>query len=672
MKNKILFSVIMLLLFVAIFASCACSHRDANDDSLCDLCEAEYTDNVDICTHRDLDDNNACDKCGEPFSDGPETPACTHRDIDDNDLCDECGEPFSDGSECPSCSHRDIDDNDLCDECGEQYTDGDEESKVYHLWWDTSTPIKLKATENSNNLELPSTCARYLAGTLTEWEKHNDYSQVDINVSKRNIAAYNTTEVHLTYEYFKDGDVYTWSKCSDVIFSEVISHSTGRADIYCNFVYDMVSATLKGAFTNLLCEERGTNYFEFLEPGFEDTGEGYMYEYMRSLSLSKNKMYCLASDYFTDMARAFLVVPVNIGLLQSIQVDPECNTEGYNPDAATKYNSDRTGDGKFNIDDLYNLVWDGQWNYSILADYSRAVHQSSGDTDTNGNLSDTIGFAISSAADFSASGLLYSSSVSIISSEWSEDQQEYRYGYPRSASELYELCDAITGLFSNNKGVIAVNNSAEQCMGYGPDALSAIRGRFASGKVLFGGIVCLGSLEYDEYKTMNKDDGHTGYGIVPVPLYREVNPETGEPDKYLTQIHSIGRIGAISYSTEKFSQCSAFLDYQSLNSTNVLDGYFEYKHYFVTEDRQEKNTEMLRFIRHNVRSSFDKVYEDMVCDEFTVVEKRSCPHMWHNMIMNAGYIFDRTAMTKKYDEIARIKDGYLGDISFKFKDLPAD
>jgi len=614
MKIKILALLLVLILAVGVFASCG-GTPDTPDET---------------CTHRDADNNNLCDKCGEEFSDGKEQPT---------DKPDKPDKP----------------------------TD-----KVYDIEWDEPAALKLKATENSTYRSLPAACARYMAGTLTEEEMNTDYHQVDIMVGKRNDAAYETTNVKLTYDYFPEGDTYSWSKCINVINTEVLGGSSGRADMYCNFVYDMVATSLKGSFANLYSTTQGTNYFEFTKSGFEDTGVGYMYEYMRSLTLSKYKMYCLSSDYFTDMVRAFFIVPVNVTLLQSIQVDPECDTEGYDPDAATKYNSDRTGDGEFDIDDFYNLVWDGQWNYSILADFSRAVYQGSGEAGTgnpNGNLSDTLGFAISSTSGLSASGMLYTTSVTIIEREWDYENKDYKYWYPETNPDLYDFCDSITSLFTLNKGVIAVSN--QQCMGYGPDSLQAIRNQFASNKILFGGVICLGSLEYDEYKGMNKGDGQTGYGIVPAPLYREVNPLTGEPDKYQTQIHNVGRIGAISATTEKFSQCSAFLDYQSLNSTDILDEYYNYKLSFDVAGGDSRNTEMLQYIRYNVRSSFDKAFEDAIGIYFKTIDPESDENKWHVMIMKAGYVFDRATMTTKYTELYETKQGHLEDLQGQYGPLPA-
>ena len=53
------------------------------------------------CSHRDADDNNLCDLCGEAYSDGTdiEEPSCTHVDANDDKSCDKCGEAFSDGQD---------------------------------------------------------------------------------------------------------------------------------------------------------------------------------------------------------------------------------------------------------------------------------------------------------------------------------------------------------------------------------------------------------------------------------------------------------------------------------------------------------------------------------------------------------------------------------------------
>ena len=145
---------------------------------------------------------------------------------------------------------------------------------------------------------------------------------------------------------------------------------------------------------------------------------------------------------------------------------------------------------------------------------------------------------------------------------------------------------------------------------------------------------------------------------------------TGEPDKYQTQIHNVGRIGAISATTEKFSQCSAFLDYQSLNSTDILDEYYNYKLSFDVAGGDSRNTEMLQYIRYNVRSSFDKTLEDAIGIYFSTIDPESNGNRWHAMIMNSGFVFDGEAMLQKYADIYETKQWHLYDLLRLYGPLP--
>ena len=546
--------------------------------------------------------------------------------------------------------------------------------------WRTTNLI-FQLTDNSNSQELPSTCRRYLAGDLEGFE--DDASTIDDWVSDRNDEALEYTNVTISYEYLPDTASYGWGQNITLISEEVQAKEAGRPDMYCNFVYDMVAVSLKGSFANLKSstmykdghELAGIehNYFTFVNPDentevdeygeYQDTGKGYMYEYMRSLTLSKWKMYCLSSDYFTDMVRAFLIVPVNIGLLETLQADME-NEGLYNSNRAETFAEDGSEETNYTIEDFYQLVTDMEWNYDTLAAFSAAV-TIEGEGDDGTDLRDTIGFALGSASGLPASGMLYTTSITIIDREYDVAKGDYTYSYPYTHEvadgqfamdaegthdELITFCANLSNLF-NQPGVISVNNS--QTQGYGSDALLAIRSRFATNNVLFGGVICLGSLEYDVYKEMNGEGG-TGYGIVPVPLYRAnyVDAATGETkvDKYLTQIHNIGRIGAISYTTEKFSQCTAYLNYQSTHSTDILNEYYDYKlQYDVVGTGVKGNVEMLKYIRLNVRSSFDKAFEDALGKYYSATDEDAMAQQWHTMIKNASYKL--TTMDKSYDEL---------------------
>ena len=546
--------------------------------------------------------------------------------------------------------------------------------------WRTTNLI-FQLTDNSNRQELPSTCRRYLAGDLEGFE--DDASTIDDWVSDRNKEALEYTNVTVSYEYLPDTTSYEWGQNITLISEEVQAKEAGRPDMYCNFVYDMVAASLLGSFANLKSttmykdghELAGAehNYFTFVNPDentvvdefgeYVDTGEGYMYEYMRSLTLSKWKMYCLSSDYFTDMVRAFLIVPVNIGLLETLQSTSE---EGlYNSDRVDTWGEDGNLETNYTIEDFYQLVSDKEWNYNTLAAFADAITVDGEGGDDTIDLRDTVGFAIGSGSGLPASGMLYTTSITIIDREYDVAKGDYTYSYPYakhisgeefvmtgSHDELVAFCDNLSSLMGE-RGVIAVREGDTQ--GYGSSALIAIRERFSTNNILFGGVICLGSLEYDVYKEMNGEGG-TGYGIVPVPLYRAnyVDAATGEVkvDDYLTQIHNIGRIGAISYTTEKFSQCTAYLNYQSTHSTDILNEYYDYKlQYDVVGTAVKGNVEMLKYIRENVRSAFDKAFEDALGRFYSTTDKEAMAEQWHTMIKDKNFAITGGDMVNYYSSL---------------------
>ena len=560
--------------------------------------------------------------------------------------------------------------------------------------WEKTTLI-FEMNESSNNEELASTSRRYLAGDMSTTVGEGKHA-VDTLVTARNAKAYEDANVEVKYAYLPDTSIYAWGKNFDRINEQVMSKAASAPDIYCNFVYDMVAASLKSSFANLLSTTMYPdghalagaehNYFAFEdEIDIEDDGVNYMTDYMRSLTLSKYKMYCLSSDYFTDMVRAFFVVPVNITLLEQIKVDT-ANDGMYNSDRADATTGEAGKDGKFTVEDFYQLIWDGDWTYDTLAAYSQAIYSNTGDGGKD--LNDRLGFALSTDSGLSASGMLYTTSIVIINRDMDLSKGDYTYSYPGTEPapgggyqmtdggqhvELENFCTAITNLFKTD-GVLAVsNNDAGTTTGVN-DALKAIRSKFATNNILFGGVICLGSLEYDEYKEMNAKG--RGYGVAPVPLYRgEYTDATGatQRDEYLTQIHNIGRIGAISFTTQKFAQCTAFLDYQCMNSNEILNTYYDYKlQYDVGNSDVKGNVEMLKYIRKHVRSSFDKAYEDALgifYSESTVGESQK--QIWHYIIKDSGYTVNGEAMRGYYASYAPIKAQRLYDLEFStFPSLP--
>jgi hypothetical protein len=159
----------------------------------------------------------------------------------------------------------------------------------------------------------------------------------------------------------------------------------------------------------------------------------------------------------------------------------------------------------------------------------------------------------------------------------------------------------------------------------------------------------LGALEHEDYLGM-KGAGKKGYGIAPVPLYHS---EGG--DDYLTQIHNNGKIGAIAFSTDKFAQCTAYLNYQSTNSNKVLNEYYDYKLKATVQVLDAAgNVEMLQYIRYNVRSSFDKAFEDALGEFYKAQTSGNSENdKWHTMIKNAN--FSLTDMRTQYATVVGVK-----------------
>ena len=544
------------------------------------------------------------------------------------------------------CTHDYKDDN-VCDICG--YTKKDTETgggdDYPEVPWADDDPIELffMMSDNSSGESLPSGCNRYLAGGDQRLEE-----AIDIDVEERNASAEYLTNVKLKYDYYPEASDYGWGKCYELISSTI--GTTGCPDMFCNFTYDMVAASLRGSFANLRDQDLDEgNFFSFLDEDYdeEEDNRGYMHEYMESVTLSKHKMYVLASDYFTDLIRAFFIIPISISLIES--VGPTVTGE-------------RDGVDGWTVDDFYAQVWDMEWNYDLMMKYSAAVYQDDGDNATTDPwLGDTVGFGYSTKG-VAACGLLFTTSVVLIEKQFNEELNDYEYFFPKTNDKLYEFVDAAKELL-NSKGVVRVGNvtsGAYSIKKWGEDGLRAVRTRFSQNKVLFGDIMMIGALEYDAYQSMKNPDGTGGFGLVCVPLYTDV-----EGERYLTQIHNVGRPGAIGANTLKFAECTAFLNYQSTHSTDILDNYYNFKLMYDIAGGAEGTVDMLRYIRLNVRTSFDKAFEDAL----GVFHGKEAGYNNKLLVIISGAAFDIDIRTE-YDRILELKNNQLNTLEEYYLTYP--
>ena len=672
MKNRIFCLLLAMIMVVGMLASCTptattpCSHPDANKDGVCDSCGASVPVTPPVCTeHVDEDGDGFCDS--EGCTEEVET-VCTHEDEDEDDVCDLCAAVLIQPG---------------------NYT------------WQKTT-LKFAMNMHSHNGELSSGSKRYLAG-------FSDGTDLVKEVGKRNAKAAYYTKTAITYEYWSDGnkdvditngdkDDHDWGDSNGYI-AQLLKGSSNQPDMYSTFLYDMMCASLDKSFANLKTT-RADNYFAFAnDTDYTDTvgdSEGYMMEFMESLTLSVNKMYLLASDYFIDTVRAFFIVPVNVDMLNALGTSVKTENGGVLPTEGVF--ADRTDDGEFTVDDFIELVWAREWTYDAIQQFSEKVYKDM-DGDLNQSAKDILGFVLETGSGFSSTGVVYTSSITVIdkfkqngvwnycypavekdasTGEWKYNAELDSYA---SAESLFKLEENVTALFRST-GVLATYN--EMSTEYGKVAnereFVAIKHKFTSSgnSLLFGGFILTGNLDeteqgdYNDYQDMRRLT-NGGFAIAPCPLYTAIGENEQYEDAtaanyrdYQTLIHNTGRLGAISVNTKKFAQCSAFLDYQSKNSTNILEEYYQEK-LCRAAGTQNDNNKVMDFIRDHVRSIFDKAFEDAI--GYFYSKDNASAKKWHDMMKTDSFQPDGE-IKSNYSSLAVAKQGLLIELQGEYNNLP--
>ena len=500
---------------------------------------------------------------------------------------------------------------------------GDGGDGSYDYTW-SKTELLLEMNAHNAGGELQSGVRRYYAGA-------DSYAVDDIDdaIRQRNKNAASNTNVKPKYTYLADGvKEHGWGANVGRIQQLTNVGGSNCPDIFVNHAYDLTCAQIRGCFANLLDKswELG-NHFYFANneiPETEDyfdseAGKGYFYEYMKSLSLTPDtKIYCLGSNYCIDLVRAFLVIPVNVDLMNSI------NTT----EVLTGLAGDRDGDGDHDIVDFYELVWNNEWTYNALAAYCNIVFRAgNGEDEASTDFGDeVVGFILGTNSGLTGAAMLYTTSVKIIN--YNETTQKYEY--PETNADLTAFAEALSDLMTENssKGICTVDRGiVNKYDSAASSELIGIRHKFANNGVLFGGTIMVGSLEDADYQAMR--DG-SGFGVVPVPLYKPYEENT---NFYQTLVHNMARIVAVSACSTEKSQASAFLDYMSRNSADILEEYYTVQLAAkVGGVAGENNVKMLTYIRNHVRTCFDKTFEDAIADYMLETDSGAYGKRWHYML----------------------------------------
>ena len=483
-------------------------------------------------------------------------------------------------------------------------------------------------------------------------------TKIDDMVADRNLAAMLETGIVMNFEYIPDNENWLGSKqgwgayFKNAIATELSTYAEGEtADMYCGFAYDLTMASALGYFHNLRATSiNGTaveNYFTFLlddyRPQFDD--EGYLYDFMTSITpVPETKMYLYASNFTLDVIRSIYCIPVSVSLLNTLDV------------SELPAGSDVNENGKYEINEFYTMVRNMGWTYDMLANLSAAVFSSTSGEAT-ANLNDTLGFALDTSMGLPAVGFTYS-----IDFDWYEMEVvdgTNVYTVAEDSSNLEAMMLAYEQLFAKDGVIKTSNTNSSNELGVST-AVMGIRQQFSNDKMLFGGVVLIGALDYDEYQNMEY-----GFGIAPIPLYA-----VKENASYTSAIHNLARVVGISskVSAIRFSQATAYLDFQAINSGDVMNQYYKSLQY-DTVGGEEYNIEILDYLRDHIRNNRDQYIENMICNSSVLADTGlGGAHKFGTFFRTAS--ITSTTIRDQYNATKELKAAALKRLVEKFEALP--
>lgn len=322
------------------------------------------------------------------------------------------------------------------------------------------------------------------------------------------------------------------------VFDDIEKRVRGAAedapDIYNNDLYGLARAMMAGYLWNVKnpgADASGKtvkNYFDF-------SYDGWNYEYMKGCTFDQEKLYLLVGDYFLDTIRMAWVFYVNVDM----------------------FNENSVALGYEDIDDFYEYVESGIWDYTEVARISKAVWLDNGEEKNVTDAKDErIGLVINHVSDH----------IFISSSGITVFYQDENYNPKVMTNEeigLFEEMASKLRVIMSGDGATNAKTQTGEGIYFDRLVLSSTE-HFFKGNVLFAASV-LGELE-----SVNMRDLSFQKGLVPFPKWSEQRQE-----KYHTMVHNQGEIGAILQNASSFGKASAFMQASNEESRDVIYEYYE-------------------------------------------------------------------------------------------------
>ncbi len=456
-------------------------------------------------------------------------------------------------------------------------------------------------------------------------------STIEEKVYNRNRAAADLLGVTLKYAQWGD---LKWGAQADRILTLVkAADQTDAPDLFIDMLYDL-NKTMKtfGAFKDI--KSIPGSYFDF-------EAEGWMTDWMESLSFTEDRAYIMGGDYFLELFRAMGVLPFNIDLMDA---NASRLAPAYLP-VDESLGTDEQLSARF-----FDLVEQGKWTWDDLGKLCAAMWV---DTDADGanSMGDTLGIITDQYTGLPASLIVYSAGVPLTETYVIEDETSEYNGkkwvrYYDDSSLLGSIYDAVASVFSG-PGALVTN--------YNPDSGKTLKehyAKFASDTLLFAGPIVLGALEEESFQTMESI-----WSVVPIPKIKA-------EQEYNTMIHNIADVGAINVKTtpDKARAVSAFLQYCNENSKAIREDFQQVVTKFKTTTYNQGTDRMLNIIYDNVITGRDKALEDAA--EGTSGKTSS------SWMKGQGFLGTSSFVVEKYQSQLSGKQTKLDDILKKWYDLP--
>ena len=304
-----------------------------------------------------------------------------------------------------------------------------------------------------------------------------------------------------------------------VIENFVLADLEEAPDIVSTMSYGVVRAAIKGLLYNVLSDGEGKNYFDIKNE------YGWYEDFMKEITLDKEKLYILAGDYFIDVLRYANGVLVNIDM----------------------YNDLFASEG--GIDSLYETVNSGEWTYDELMRCADVAYIDNGAMDVNSSTFGAVALDAWIYRDmFSTSGLDVFEEV--------DGQIRYR----ENISDIHTFLDKMLDMFAHDSFL----NPATQ--GGTAPIIAPI---FTGNRALFMLDQPVLSLEGSQIRNMEHP-----VGMLPYPKYKQ-------DAEYGALVSDNGNVGGILYNSDKFTPASAFLQMMCEESYGGK-GTLIYEYYDVT------------------------------------------------------------------------------------------